>query len=225
MSDRALIVVTRVAAPWRGIPSEEWVANREHLLDAVCAQTFRHMTQPHTWVWRTCEQRADQVAEIRDRAYPDAVLAVGAVGTVDAAAPNHDKFVTARIDSDDAWLPHELDALAGRWLPPDTIINYHMGWQLDWPTGRISNHGWPNREQQGPFLALTHDGRGRMLGVGGDHTKVRARYEHVRHVTRRAWIQVTHGGNIKNAWRNRTPLDREHRRKVLERSHIRWEKP
>lgn len=234
MTDRALIVVTRVAAPWRGIPTEEWVASREHLLDRVAAQPFRQTTEPVWWVWRTCPERAEQVAEIRNRVFPAALLAIGAVGTLDEAAPDHQRFITARIDSDDAWLPAELDALARRGrtpdravqaLPDNCVINYHMGWQLDWQTGRISNHGWPNKDQQGPFLALTHGGRERMLGVGGDHTKVRSRYEHVRHVSRRAWVQVAHGGNIKNAWRNRTTLDSEHRRIVLDRSGINWEKP
>lgn len=228
MTDRALIVVSRVAAVWKGrAPTEQWVANREHLLRDVAAAAMSDVKTPLVWVWRVTKSRQDQAREIADRVWPDAVI-VNKEATLDDVWPDRDRFITFRLDSDDAWIPAEIDRWANTELEDSTLVNFGYGWQLDWADGRVANSQWQNPAQQGPFLAVTHESRDRMFGVGGNHaTEARASRKHVVHVRRRSWVQVVHEGNIKNVWRGYTPFEHggELWQRVFDRSGIRWEKP
>lgn len=232
MADRALVVVTRVAqgrqtlAPEArrvqdtlpAVPSEEWVASREQLLGRVVAAAIRRVRVPLRWVWRTVPERHDQVADIARRVYPEAVL-VDQESASDAVWPDATRFLTVRLDSDDAFLPAALDLAAGLEVEAGTIVDWWQGWQLDWPSGRLAARCWP-RHLQGPFLALAHDTRAGMLDVGGPHDQVRTGHRWVT-VEERSWIQVVHPDNLMNRWRaHGPPLGVQETRRVLEQAGI-----
>lgn len=231
MTDRALVVITRVAvgrqvmAPearriegrLADVPSEEWVAQRAVLLERVTAAALRRVTVPFTWVWRAVPERQEQIREIASQVFPDAVV-LGDEESSDAVAPDAESFLTVRVDSDDALLPEAIEGVAGREFPPDTVVDWRRGWKLDWHAGCVAPHEWPARTQ-GPFFALAHGGRERMLYTGARHNDAR-RGRHVTSITDRSWIQVIHGGNAMNRWRQAEPLSEVEARIVLERTGI-----
>lgn len=217
MADRALIVVTRVAqggdklsnelaggSPLPPVPSEEWLQRRSVLLEQITAKALRRVTVPFTWVWRVHPDRRDQAQAIADRIWPDAVL-VDEELTHDAVAPNAERFIGIRLDGDDALLPERIDALADRDLPPSTLINWWCGWKHNWNTGDAAEWEWPKR-RQGPFLAVTLDGREQMLDVPGPHNPAREGRQHLIHVNERSWFYTIHSDNVTSKWCDAEPL-------------------
>lgn len=240
MSDRALIVVSRVASgaagdgfadlspenrkragktnddPTAGYPSEEWLIERAKIMEAVTIPAMRRVTLPFTWVWRTAPERREQVDEIAARCYPDAVVTDDVCLTHDAVAPDADRFLTVRLDSDDAIMPDALDAAAGLELPPDRLVNWWEGWRLNWNTGQVMTAFWKLRVQ-GPFMGITHESRETMLASGIPHTYAREGRQVV-NVDGRAWIQTIHGLNQLTKWRGDELLSGEAAAVVLDRA-------
>jgi hypothetical protein len=194
---RQLVVVTRFGWAWAGVvPDEIWVAERAELLERVTAAALRKVTVPFEWVWLVAPERYEQVREIADRVYPPAVL-VACDADSETIAPHASRFVVARVDSDDAYMPEALERLAAMSLEPQTLINWPNGWQLDWRRGWLGERGWALRTQGG-FLAVTSEGRENiptMLLTGGDHNTARAGRT-VIHVEERSWLRVNHDRNL-----------------------------
>lgn len=219
---RRLVVVTRVGWAWAGeVPSERWVAEREELLDRVTAASLRRMRAVFDWVWLVAPERCEQVKEIADRVYPAAVL-VAKDSDAEAIAPDISRFVVARVDSDDAYLPEALEHLMMMSLEPDTLVNWPHGWQLDWRNGWLGERGWA-AHVQGGFLAITSEGRENvptMLLTGGNHNKAR-RGRRVIHVEERSWIRVNHDLNLSSKrWPNIPVLPQMERDAILARAGI-----
>jgi hypothetical protein len=215
--DRALLVVTRVAQggdklrhelaggpPLPAVPSEDWLARRSVLLERITASSLRKVNAPFTWIWRVHPERHDQAQEMADRIWPSAVL-VDEELTHDAVAPEHNNFIGVRLDADDALIPERLNELAAMDLSPYTLVNWWCGWKFNWNTGEVAKWEWPKR-RQGPFLAVTQEGRSRMLDVPGPHNPARDGRHHIRHVDERSWIYTMHGDNVTSKWRGAKPL-------------------
>lgn len=211
--DRALIVVTRVAQggdklrhelaggpPLPAVPSEDWLARRAVLLEEITAAALRKVSVPFTWVWRVHPERREQAQEIADRIWPTAVL-VDEELTHDAVAPDDHNFLGVRLDGDDALLPERLDEIVAQPLRPSTIVNWWSGWKYNRNTGEVAEWEWPKR-RQGPFLAVTLDGREEMLDVPGPHNPARERRSNLVHVNSRSWIYTMHGDNVTSKWRS-----------------------
>lgn len=213
--NRALVVVTRVGWAWAGVvPSEEWVAAREDLLRRVTAAALLRVGVPLDWVWLVAPERREQVLEMACRLRPIPTI-VASDKDAEAVAPWHDQFLVARIDSDDAYLPEALENAADMELPPDTLVNWPCGWQLDWATGRMQERSW-SRRTQGPFLAITSEGRENipeMLITGGPHGGARAG-RCVARLTEPSWVLTIHGGST-NSWHNIPPIPECERDLVL----------
>lgn len=213
MKPDGIIVVTRVATAKDGIvPSPEWLALREPLLRRVTAACLRRVTAPLAWVWQADAQRLDQARVMAGRVWPDALVCEYEPDTVPFA-----RCATVRLDSDDAIMPDSLDALLCLDAPPRSLIDWHAGYQFDWPERRVGEWGWPRR-RQGPFLAIFHDGEDH-LDIGGDHATARTGRP-VIHIDGRHWVQTVHGGNIINRWRDEDELPVKDRDAVLERAGV-----
>ncbi len=194
---RALLIVTPVAIRVRGcLPSAEWLAGREELLTRVTAAAVRRVKAALTWIWLVDPRLAEQAAEIRARVYPEAVFVDWEHPDTEAIAPDEESFLTVRVDSDDAIAPAAIDKAAALDLPSGALVNWPAGWQLDWQNGALAERDWPRRVQS-PFLAIANEGRGRLLELGGDHSRAR-RGRAVFTMPERSWLQVTHGGNVVN---------------------------
>jgi len=222
--NRALVVVTRVGWAWSVVvPSEEWIAARETLLDRVTTAALKRVEVPFSWVWLVCPERYEQVREIADRLYPQAIL-VAQDSDSEAIAPNDSAFVVALVDSDDAYHHRALEEVSMMDLGPDTLVNWPNGWQLDWRRGWLSERGWTLRNQGG-FLAITSEGRenvSTMLLTGGNHTKAR-KGRHVVTVDSRSWVRVNHNLNVSSThWPDRPMLSDEKRASVLSEVGIVW---
>lgn len=225
MSERALIIVSRVASgttrgdgfadlspenrnragqvnddPAATYPSEQWLRERSKILAEVTVPAMRKVTVPFTWVWRTCPERCEQVEELRDELFPAAIVTDDVCLTDDAVAPDAERFLTVRLDSDDALLPDALDEAAGLDLAPSTLVNWWRGWRLRWETGEIGPWFWKLRVQ-GPFMGLTHESREQMLQAGVPHTYAREGRKHIHSIKRRSWLQTIHGRNQLSAWK------------------------
>lgn len=225
MADRALIVVTRVAQggdklsnelaggpPLPAVPSEEWLARRSVFLENITAVALRRVERPFTWVWRVHPERHDQAQEIADRIWPDAVL-VDEELTHDAVAPDSEHFLGVRLDADDALLPSALDSVPLD-LPKSTIVDWRRGWKYNALTGEVAEWQWSKRTQ-GPFLAVTLDGRERMLDVPGPHNPAREGRRHIHAITERSWIYTIHGDNVTSKWGEAEPLPKEEADRIL----------
>lgn len=197
---RTNILVTRVAVRWAGnLPSSEWVAARLRMVAELTEPSFRMLETPWYWVWRVAPEHHDQVAE----AAPDNVLiALGERDNIHPDIPG-DRFLVARIDSDDAFAPDALDRIAAADLKPGTLVNFPRGWQWDRREGRVGVLIFP-LEHQGPFVAVTQEGRDMMLHAGGHHGKVRKGRKLVT-MGAPSWLQVIHEDNARNRWRRGRP--------------------
>lgn len=212
MSDRSILIVTRVAvsgdhsradldpgprerAQLAGpgdLPTEEYVAERFKIIERVAAPAIDRIQARADWVWLTCPERHDQVAENASRLKSSPwVLDQDEPYIPDLAFT--DKWITVRLDSDDAIRPSAIDALEHMDLPPMSLVNWHSGYQLNWETGQVGMKEWKLRTQ-GPFLAVTNDSAGDMLNFGGPHTYARGG-RHAIHVPGRNFVMTIHDHN------------------------------
>lgn len=233
---RELIVVSRVASSKRGdgfadlspenqlraqatnspgkdFPSARWLTERSKILARVTVPAMERVTVPFTWVWRVCDERREQAEKLRDKLFPQAVVLDDRCLTAPEVAPDADRFLTVRLDSDDALLPAALDEIAGRNIPPGSIVNWAAGWEWNLNTGEVAAKEWPRRVQ-GPFLGLTHEGRDEMLQAGVPHTYAREGRRVVT-VGGRNWVQTLHGRNQLSRWQGREVCSAERARRVL----------
>lgn len=221
MSDRAIIVVTRFVVggdeglgdlnptnkrraqlaqgPGESYPSAEYVADRAQVLEGISAAALSKVTVPFDWVWLCCPERLEQVVEVSDRVMPKVTVVEQGGMAPDTLAPDSERFVTIRLDSDDALIPAAVDRLLEMDLEPNTLVNWWQGYQLNWNTGEVANKEWPLR-LQGPFLAVTHESRNDMLNFGGPHTFAREGRK-VLNVEGRQWVQTIHDRNQLSKWR------------------------
>ena len=192
---RTLVVTTRVgvAFPKRKPPTEEKLRWRLQLLRNVGCEAMARVTVPHVWVWRT----HGSTVRFVERYAPPGVLVVDQEATEDARVAG-ERFLVARVDSDDAFLPAALDAL-NLDEAPGTLVDWPDGWQLDLESGRACEMSFRGHWQS-PFLAVTQEERGRMLDVGGQHTLAR-RGRRVVTIPGGSWLQVVHGKNVTNSFR------------------------
>jgi hypothetical protein len=208
----APIVVTRLAIRSQGAadpPTERWVRDRVALLRRLAWPALRRAGSGVAWVLVVDPERRELATELLgDVDLPGGSVHVAeGVGFVPATADLHldapvhvggDRFVTLRLDSDDALLPGSIDAVvaAATGAADGTLIDLPRGYQLDLDRGDLIEVSY-RRWRQGPFLALVHHGRSTMLDTGGEHTQAREGRE-VRRVDRPAWIQGVHGANVSN---------------------------
>ena len=154
------------------------------------------MKVPFVWVWQAHRTKMDLVADHLhklDLHGIDVRLVNQNEKTRRDICQGVDKFITFRIDTDDAWLPAAIDGAAGTSFGDRTLVDFRRGIALDWSSGEMRHLSF---SYQGPFLAVTQD-RDLMLDVGGSHRDAREGRT-VEHVDAISWIQVVHGGNARN---------------------------
>jgi hypothetical protein len=211
--ERAIVVVSRVFGVylWQHRQAEDngWFERRMHLMQRITVPALSRVQAPFVWVWQAHATKMDLVAEQLeqlDLRGIDVRLVNQSEKTRRDIWPDADKFITFRIDTDDAWLPGAIDGAAGRSFSDRKLLNFRRGVALDWNSGEMRHL---NFSYQGPFLAVTQD-RDLMLDVGGAHREAQ-KGRTVEHVDAISWVQVVHGGNARNR------LPREATKNVYER--------
>ena len=208
----APIVLTRLAIRATGAvaaPDEAWVRERVALLRRLGWPALQRAGRGIAWVLVVDPERRALVEDLLgDLELPDGSvhLAVGegfipttaALEVAGVVHPGRDRFVTVRMDSDDALLPGAIDAVVAvaAPAPAGALVDLPRGYQLDLEQGDLIEVEY-RRWRQGPFLALVHHDRATMLDTGGEHPRAREGRAVVR-VDAPAWIQGVHGANVSN---------------------------
>ena len=219
---RALVVSTRIAVSWLGVPpAEEWVTARAEFLRCVTAASLERVSVPVDWVWVAAPEREAQVREMAKEIYPRAIIVrEHSKRDIEEIAPES-SFVLVRLDSDDAFLPEALDQVVAMELEPKTLVDWPCGWQLDWNSGRLGEWAWPH-DDQGPFLAVTVEDRKSLLRTSlGPHRNAR-QDRHVVTIPTRSWVQVIHGESTRNDWRCQNALSPESCDEILRRTGVNY---
>jgi len=214
----APIVVTRLAIRNEGAadpPAEQWVRDRVALLRRLGWPALQRAGTGVAWVLVVDPERRALVTElVGDLDLPGGSVHVAeGVGFAPVTAELHldtpvhlgaERFVTLRLDSDDALLPGSIAAAlaAADGAADGTLIDLPRGYQLDLDRGDLIEVSY-RRWRQGPFLGLVHHQRSSMFDTGGEHTRARDGRD-VRHVEVPTWIQGVHGANVSND-RDQTP--------------------
>ena len=195
-----MVVVSRVFCvhswQYRQAEDDSWFERRMHLLQRITLPALARVKVPLVWVWQAHRTKMDLVADSLGRLDVhgiDVRLVNQTAKTHPDIWPGADKFVTVRVDTDDAWLPSAIDSLAGRALADRALVDFRRGVALDWSSGEMRHL---NFSYQGPFLAVAQD-RDLMLDAGGRHRHAREGRT-VEHVDAISWVQVIHGGNAEN---------------------------
>jgi hypothetical protein len=241
--DRAVVIVSRVYGlyPWRHNHAREcgWFERRMDLMERITLPALARVQVPLVWAWQAHRTKTELVATYLQQLDVQGID----VRLVDQSATTHpdiwpgvEKFITFRVDTDDAWLPSAIEGVARRPLADHAIIDFRRGVALDWQTGQMRHHTLSL--YQGPFLALTQN-RDRMLDTGGNHREAREGRT-VEHIDDMSWIQVIHGGNALNRLppepsrfiskrdgpcADGAPVDAELYRQILSASGIRLDSP
>ena len=156
---RAMVIVSRVFGiyPWRHRHADDpaWFERRMHLLQRITLPALSRVQVPFVWVWQAHWTKMDLVAahmaEI-DLHGIDVRLVDQRAKTHDEISPDAEKFLTFRIDTDDAWLPSALDSAADETFDDQTLVNFPRGVTLDWASGEMRHR---NRSHtKGPSLRL-----------------------------------------------------------------------
>lgn len=228
MDPRAVVVVTRVAVKFgENRPTPEWTARRFPLLWRISQPSVSRMPYDVAWVWTCTPERYDQVAEAADAiAIPNGSVAVLPVeemfespdiASLASCHPGAERFLTFRLDADDAYLPSAIGGLEN--IEDHTIVDFANGYL--WNGRRMRRFG---SAKQGPFLALSNNGRENMVNQGGQHRQAREGRTVIR-IERPAWVQTVHGENVMTSmggqrvyWRTR--VGRRRRREVLSEAGI-----
>jgi hypothetical protein len=204
--ERAVVIVSRVFGiyPWRHRHAEDpgWFERRMHLLQRITLPALSRVHVPFVWVWQAHRTKLDLVAGYMahiDLHSIDVRVVDQRARTHDGIWPGVDKFLTFRIDTDDAWLPSALEGIAGQRFDDQTLINFPRGVALDWSSGEMMHRNLASH--QGPFLAVTQD-RDMMLDTGGSHREAQEGRA-ICQIDSVSWVQVVHGGNAIN----RLPLE------------------
>lgn len=204
------------------LATEGHVSKRLAMIHWIGVPAFEKLSTPWHWVWLVAPERYDQVQEgapdyvhvLRQRYQDDGrPLPPGVVAEIPG-----DRFLSARLDSDDAYLPESLDRLAQQEWGADVLINLARGWTWEINEGFVGYYGFKDRKQ-GHYLLATNESREGMLDTGGDHTKARRKRdwsEIVHDRENRSWLQVAHGDNMWGAWRGKEKLSHAESDEVLE---------
>lgn len=226
MNNRAIVVVTRIAvagAAGRGdldpenkeraqlagpndVPTEEYVSDRFKIMERVAAPALKLCKRNINWVLLTCPERRDQVEELADKMCFTPWVADQDDNFVDDLVYT-DKWITVRLDSDDAIRPGALDALHDVEPKAPALYNWAYGYQLNWLTGEVGLKSWPYRIQ-GPFLAISHESHKDMLDFGGPHTYARGD-RIVHHVGDANFVMTIHERNQLSKFRPEHVLEWE----------------
>jgi hypothetical protein len=198
---RNMVIVSRVFGlyPWRHRHADDpaWFERRMRLLQRITLPALSRLRVPFVWVWQAHRTKMDLVAAHMaqiDLHSIDVRLVDQRARTDSDIWPGVNKFLTFRIDTDDAWLPSALDCVAGRTFDDHMLINFPRGVTLDWSSGEMRHRNLVSH--QGPFLAVTQD-RDTMLDTGGSHREAQEGRA-VENMDAIAWVQVVHGGNAIN---------------------------
>jgi hypothetical protein len=198
---RPIVIVSRVFVvyPWRYRNADDpsWFERRMDLMKRITLPALARVRVPFVWVWLVHRTKMELVAEYMtqiDLQGFDVRLVDQRDKARDDIWQGVDKFLTVRVDTDDAWLPSAIDGLATRTLVDRRLVDFPRGVVLDWASGEMLHRNLSS--YQGPFLAVTQ-GRDLMLDTGGPHRKATAGRT-VEHVDAISWIQVVHGGNAEN---------------------------
>lgn len=209
MSGAALgvVVVTNFSIRRAGIlPGIDWITSRFDLLKRTAYPSLvSQRVDGLLWLLRASGPVAAYVTSLAaqiplPRGHVVVTTPQDQAGAVAGFFPGAERFLTARLDSDDAFLPTALPAaLAACGVhrgPEPMLFNFRSGYQLDWRTGSMFPLTFPD-VVQGPFLAVTNRGRDSMLDYGGEHRQARGGRSVV-DIEGPQWIQVVHGENLRN---------------------------
>jgi hypothetical protein len=225
------VVITRFSVKWEGrLPDVNWIDARFDLLQRIAFPSLsRQQVDGLVWVVHTAGELKSYVESLFTQiSLPRGDIVVttprGEAAAVSDFFPGIDRFLTARLDSDDAFTPSALPTAIERCMAlgnhEPVLFNFGSGYQLDWRTGRIYPLTYP-ASRQGPFLAVTNVGRDAMLDAGGPHWKARSGRQ-VIDLHGPQWIQVVHGDNVVNQIKNnRAPLPDAEAQAVLTASGVR----
>lgn len=207
----AVIVKTRFSMRWRAeLPSRAWIDERFELLKRVTLPSLRAQTAPEfDWVVLTDPDWYElALSRFGELSLPGGVITVVPAradvgvtepGLLEGVRRGRSRFVTTRLDSDDALAPACLQRIAeaaSRFEDGVGLINLPSGAVLDWESGEL----WRRRfrdHYQGPFYAVMHPTPHRMFDTGGDHRRARGSLPVVA-LEGLSWLQVIHAGNIDN---------------------------
>lgn len=193
----------------------EWLDHRLELFDRYCYPSLAAQTaQDFLWLLY-CDESTDaeimSVLRERERDLPQ--LRIALTGTIlRATAPHIDRaadvFVTTRLDSDDAIHARYLEATQNR-APdfcsqglPSWLLSFPRGYQLD-HHGGVLNFDWNPRNH---FHSLfERDPASTKTVLFGNHSHFHEQHPTHQDDSLAAWIQVVHGGNVKNKLRSWAP--------------------
>jgi hypothetical protein len=216
----AVIVKTRFSLRWRGdLPSRDWMEKRFELLRRITLPSLQAQTLTRfDWAILTDPALEGDVADLfRDLPTPGRTTIVPVAATeptipgetTESLRRGRDRFLVVRLDSDDALAPDALENIveASRTLGEgEGLIDLPFGVVLDWESGRAWKRRFRGR-YQGPFYALSHSNRDRVLFSGGDHRNARQGRD-IAVVPGLAWLQTVHSDNIDNRLAGRTVGER-----------------
>lgn len=213
----AVIITTRFSVRWKGVlPSEEWINHRFDLLKHISLPSLRQQTvQNIVWVLYTAPEWYGHVSDLfKSVTLPNGIIKVIPQNIkskdLQDIHPEAERFMTFRLDSDDALSSKATErVLAASALEggDKVLFNLPSGIQLNWTTGEMFYRTF-RPHYQGPFLAVRNTSRDRILNTGGRHYEARRFFEKVVDVSGLNWVQVVHGGNLRNKVRKNIELDR-----------------
>jgi hypothetical protein len=213
----AVIIVTRFSVYWKEVlPTKEWINSRFELLKRTALPSLQQQTrQNFVWVLKTAPEYYNYVADLfKSVSIPNSAIKIvsespkgeARIEDVQDIHPGAERFITLRLDSDDALSSKAIERIAAASADEtdnEVLFNLPSGIQLDWDTGDMFYLTFrPHR--QGPFLALMNTSRDSMLFAGGNkggHLTVRSAVEKVVDIGGLNWLQVVHGTNISNTMR------------------------
>lgn len=211
--ERTNVLITRMGIWFLGkLAEEDWLARRLEFARAIGQPAYEKLETPWHWVWVTAAERYEQVlAEapdyvtvVKQNLYPNDEDQVF-LATESNLIPG-ERFLVARLDSDDAFLPAALDWAASQRWQPDTLLNFPNGWR--WYKNEDTIHEVNIMEDyQGHYLAVTQESRDRMFDMGGVHMRARRGRTMVTYPAR-SYLQFIHGENL-------TPRSKERKKRVL----------
>lgn len=195
-----------------GFPSD-WLAARLDLFDAYCYPSVAAQTTSNFQWLIYCDEAtpASTMEHLRDRAraLPQMQLVVTGPTSVRTATKllvdnEADVLITTRLDSDDAIHARYAEAIQARasdfvgsrresWL-----LNFPRGFTLDRATG-ILYFAWSPRSH---FHSLfERDPAATSTVLAGNHSNFHEQHPTDQDDSLAAWVQVIHGGNVKNSLR------------------------
>ena len=173
---------------WNVSPSKEWLEQRWELFQDTVESVLKQ-TVPYHWLLLcdvgTPSHWTDRLSDIAE------VVPTGDnwLKSLQRSLPSGRK-ITTRLDSDDIIAPNHLAEI-------EKVVSNVGSHFVCCPNGYQSDGAnyYEYAEKNGPFLSLIEDGTNTVYTTAHG----RALNKHiVLESTRRTWIQVVHGGNLRN---------------------------